>query len=80
MKGFRAVFLLLIFSLSSVLGVFDGRQCRNNDYDASKIAYTITVSQSGGHGNFTRVKDAVNAVPSGNDQWIRIYVDSGTYW
>ena len=79
MKGFRAVFLPLILSLSSFLRVFDGLQCRQNHYDASKVAYTITVSQSG-HGNFRRIRDAVNATPSGNDQWIRIYVDSGTYW
>ncbi|KAJ8447086.1 hypothetical protein Cgig2_022815 [Carnegiea gigantea] len=55
---------------------FVERNCRGPGADTSKRALLRK--------NFPdvskRIKDAVNATPSGNDQWIRIYVDSGTYW
>lgn len=42
------------------------------------VVKTITVSQSGG-ANFGKIQDAVNAVPSGNNMWIRILVSGGIY-
>ncbi|KAJ3676305.1 hypothetical protein LUZ60_003717 [Juncus effusus] len=42
------------------------------------VAKTITVGQSGGT-DFNTVQDAINSVPDGNNQWIRINVTQGTY-
>jgi hypothetical protein len=39
---------------------------------------TITVDQKGG-GDFRLVQSAVNFVPDGNREWIRIHVKSGSY-
>jgi hypothetical protein len=39
---------------------------------------TITVDQHGG-GDFRHVQSAVNFVPDGNREWIRIHVKSGSY-
>ncbi|KAK9072471.1 hypothetical protein SSX86_008905 [Deinandra increscens subsp. villosa] len=39
---------------------------------------TITVDQSG-QGNYTTIQAAIDAIPSGNMQWICIYVKTGTY-
>jgi pectinesterase len=39
---------------------------------------TITVDQRGG-GDFRLVQSAVNFVPDGNREWIRIHVKSGSY-
>jgi len=44
----------------------------------SKFSDTITVSQSG-DGDFYTISDAVNFVPSGNKNWIRIFVHPGIY-
>ncbi|KAL8227339.1 hypothetical protein R6Q57_017171 [Mikania cordata] len=38
----------------------------------------ITVDQSG-EGNYTTIQSAIDAIPSGNMQWICIYVKTGTY-
>jgi hypothetical protein len=43
------------------------------------VAWTITVDQRGG-GQYTTVQAAVNAVPDGNFQWVRIHVRQGSYW
>lgn len=32
-----------------------------------------------GHGDFTTVQSAVNSVPDGNRDWVRIHVKRGTY-
>ncbi|KAL9253985.1 putative pectinesterase 55 [Drosera capensis] len=53
-------------------------ECKGNDSDPSKVAYTITVSKSG-QSNFTTVQDAVDSIPFNNDRWIRIHVMSSIY-
>ena len=45
---------------------------------AGKIWKTIVVDQSG-HGDFTTVQSAVNSVPDGNRDWVRIHIKRGTY-
>uniref|UniRef100_A0ACD5UKI2 Uncharacterized protein n=1 Tax=Avena sativa TaxID=4498 RepID=A0ACD5UKI2_AVESA len=45
---------------------------------APAVGRTITVDQQGG-GNFTSVQSAVDFVPDGNREWIRIHVKSGSY-
>ncbi|KAL5196856.1 hypothetical protein ABZP36_000368 [Zizania latifolia] len=42
------------------------------------VSRTVTVDQRGG-GDFTSVQSAVDSVPDGNLQWIRIHVKAGTY-
>ncbi|XP_044964587.1 probable pectinesterase 66 isoform X2 [Hordeum vulgare subsp. vulgare] len=44
----------------------------------AQVARTITVDQNGG-GDYRTVQSAVNAVPDGNRQWVRIYVKQGSY-
>ncbi|KAL5859265.1 hypothetical protein ACOSQ4_000561 [Xanthoceras sorbifolium] len=43
------------------------------------VAYTITVDQSG-HGNFTKIQNAIDSIPSRNTNWIRIQISPGKYW
>ncbi|KQK14900.1 hypothetical protein BRADI_1g19360v3 [Brachypodium distachyon] len=43
------------------------------------VSRTIVVDQRGG-GDFERVQPAVNAVPDGNREWVRIHVRNGSYW
>ncbi|KAM0836176.1 hypothetical protein ACQ4PT_062479 [Festuca glaucescens] len=45
---------------------------------APEALKTITVDQHGG-GDFRHVQSAVNFVPDGNREWIRIHVKSGSY-
>ncbi|CAM0907108.1 unnamed protein product [Alopecurus aequalis] len=45
---------------------------------APAVSRTITVDQQGS-GDFRRVQSAVNMVPDGNREWIRIHVKSGSY-
>ncbi|KAK9735764.1 hypothetical protein RND81_04G226200 [Saponaria officinalis] len=57
----------------------DGGQ--DTDTDTSKLAYTVTVSQSG-NGDFTTIQDAVNSIHTKSrkhKQWIRILVQPGVY-
>ncbi|KAL5859264.1 hypothetical protein ACOSQ4_000560 [Xanthoceras sorbifolium] len=65
--------LLISFNLCTV---FD---CQLNDSNQYKVAYTIVVDQYG-HGNFTNIQNAIDSLPSGNTQWIRIQISSGKYW
>uniref|UniRef100_A0A2C9WNC1 Pectinesterase n=1 Tax=Manihot esculenta TaxID=3983 RepID=A0A2C9WNC1_MANES len=56
--------------------------CSSSDCEASdcqpNTINTITVDISG-HGNFTSVQTAIDSVPEGNTQWIRIQISPGTY-
>lgn len=73
-----AIFLF-IFTLAFFCFILSRAfECRINEQDASKVAYTITVNKSG-RGNFTTIQDAINAIPHGNDQWIGIYIYPGVY-
>ncbi|KAK9292614.1 hypothetical protein L1049_020589 [Liquidambar formosana] len=71
-------FLLIFSSISISFGVSKAVVCKLNDKDESKVAYTIAVDQSG-QGNFTKIQDAIDSIPSGNDQWIRIHARQGIY-
>ncbi|XP_062186770.1 probable pectinesterase 66 [Phragmites australis] len=43
------------------------------------VSKTITVDEQG-RGDFRTVQSAVNSVPDGNREWIRIHVMAGSYW
>ncbi|KAL8160038.1 hypothetical protein V2J09_001575 [Rumex salicifolius] len=45
----------------------------------SKIAKEIKVSKFKGKGQFNRIQDAIDSIPSNNRQWIRVSVHRGTY-
>ncbi|RWR76429.1 putative pectinesterase 29 [Cinnamomum micranthum f. kanehirae] len=45
---------------------------------SAPIGRTIIVDQSG-NGDYTKIQPAINSVPSGNTEWIRIIVRPGTY-
>ncbi|KAL9242512.1 hypothetical protein vseg_016504 [Gypsophila vaccaria] len=59
------IFETICFSLSTAI-------------ECTKGSSTITVSKSGS-GNFNTITDALNSVPSTNNQWIRIFVRPGIY-
>ena len=42
------------------------------------VSRTITVDSKGG-GDFRRIQAAVNLVPDGNREWVRIHVRAGRY-
>ncbi|KAI5008492.1 hypothetical protein ZWY2020_009540 [Hordeum vulgare] len=45
---------------------------------SARVARTITVDQGGG-GDYRTVQSAVDAVPDGNTQWVKIHVKQGSY-
>ncbi|KAK3127898.1 hypothetical protein QOZ80_7AG0579860 [Eleusine coracana subsp. coracana] len=45
----------------------------------SSVSETITVDWRG-RGDFRTVQAAVNSVPDGNREWVRIHVKPGSYW
>ncbi|KAF8387651.1 hypothetical protein HHK36_026305 [Tetracentron sinense] len=72
---FLRLFLLVSLSIFICSDVSRAQDCSAG---TSKVAYTITVDQSG-RGNFTTVQDAINSVPSHNAQWIQIHINPGMY-
>ncbi|KAL9430576.1 hypothetical protein AB3S75_025881 [Citrus x aurantiifolia] len=69
---FAVTLLLLSSNVSTAL------DCKLNNANPLKVAYTISVSRSGG-GNFTKIQDAINFIPVNNDQWIRIQISPEIY-
>lgn len=65
--------LLLPLLLLLLLGVFIATSSA-----AAPVSRTITVDHQGG-GDFTLVQSAVNSVPDGNRDWIKIHVNAGSY-
>ncbi|ONK63222.1 uncharacterized protein A4U43_C07F12650 [Asparagus officinalis] len=45
---------------------------------AVQVAKTITVDVVG-NGNFKKIQDAIDSVPSGNNKWTRIHIGAGVY-
>ncbi|KAF2924248.1 probable pectinesterase 66 [Oryza sativa Japonica Group] len=64
---------LLLLPLLLLLGVFIATSSA-----AAPVSRTITVDHQGG-GDFTLVQSAVNSVPDGNRDWIKIHVNAGSY-
>ncbi|CBI39604.3 unnamed protein product, partial [Vitis vinifera] len=76
-------FLLLIFILQTIF-FEDSRAAyfrSDEKYFPSQvsIAKTITVASSG-QANFRKIQDAIDVIPSGNNEWIRIKVSPGVYF
>ena len=71
-------YLFIIFQLFSWKS--NAKQCnKNTKFAPNQVVYTITVSQSR-NGDFNKIQQAIDSIPSGNDRWIRIYVNPGRYW
>lgn len=75
-------FLLLIFILQTIF-FEDSRAAyfrSDEKYFPSQvsIAKTITVASSG-QANFRKIQDAIDVIPSGNNEWIRVKVSPGVY-
>uniref|UniRef100_A0A453GZJ1 Pectinesterase n=1 Tax=Aegilops tauschii subsp. strangulata TaxID=200361 RepID=A0A453GZJ1_AEGTS len=45
---------------------------------AAAISRTISVNHSG-RGDFKHIQQAIDSIPDGNSEWIRIHVAAGTY-
>nr|CAN67070.1 hypothetical protein VITISV_020103 [Vitis vinifera] len=76
-------FLLLIFILQTIF-FEDSRAAyfrSDEKYFPSQvsIAKTITVASSG-QANFRKIQDAIDVIPSGNNEWIRVKVSPGVYF
>ncbi|XP_048554942.1 probable pectinesterase 66 isoform X2 [Triticum urartu] len=69
----RAPFCLLL-----VVGVLLLLRWPASSLASVQVARTITVDQRGG-GDYTTVQSALDAVPDGNSQWVKIYVKQGSY-
>ncbi|XP_048498280.2 probable pectinesterase 55 [Beta vulgaris subsp. vulgaris] len=69
-------FICFIFQTTCVL-VSSALECITSQ-NPSKVAYTITVSQSG-DANFTTIADALSSIPPNNNKWIKIFLKPGTY-
>ncbi|OVA13603.1 Pectinesterase [Macleaya cordata] len=66
---------MLVFAY---FGIGRAVDCKLNLANPDKVAYTITVDLSG-QGNFTRVQDAIDSIPSRNTEWICISLNPGIY-
>ncbi|TVU37470.1 hypothetical protein EJB05_10786, partial [Eragrostis curvula] len=69
---------LCLTSASSLLLLLLLRVSTSSSASAS-VSKTISVDWRG-QGDFLTVQSAVNSVPDGNREWVRIYVKSGSYW
>lgn len=67
---------VLVAVLASMAAMPLGR-C-HGDAVRAVVVRSIVVSRNGG-GDFTSVQSAVDSVPFGNDQWIRVHVAAGVY-
>ncbi|KAI3987536.1 hypothetical protein MKX01_003222 [Papaver californicum] len=75
---FSMLYLLILFII--YLDIVTADDCYLNPSDHHKVAYTISVSNSPGTSpNYTSVQSAINNIPEGNNQWIRIFVQLGVY-
>lgn len=71
------LFKMALAVLAAVLASMAPRG-RCDDAARSVVARSIFVNRKGG-ADFTSVQDAVDSVPLGNDQWIRVHVAAGVY-
>lgn len=67
------VSILFICRHASTAGTYETKYSVQGE-----ITRTITVDLSG-HGDFKSIQQAIDSVPSNNQNWIRIHVKPGTY-
>lgn len=70
--------LTVIVLVSCSIGYSGAADCTGNGGSPTDIAETVVVDK-GGRGHFSTIQAAINSVPSGNSQWIRILINPGTY-
>lgn len=75
--GSFIIFICILVIFCYGFGGVEGSRWRYVAQSAP-IGRTIIVDQSG-NGDFTKIQSAINSVPSGNTEWIRIIVRPGTY-
>ncbi|KAF2325062.1 hypothetical protein GH714_022534 [Hevea brasiliensis] len=66
------------FIYGAVQSIYEALDCQLNESSNYKVAYTITVDKSG-KGKFTTIQSAIDSIPDGNTQWIRIQISPETY-
>ncbi|CAI0437917.1 unnamed protein product [Linum tenue] len=78
---FSSLVLLACLCSNGCRATAPAKYCRLNRSDKYGVAYTITVDNSG-HGpaaNFTTVQRAIDSIPVGNSQWVRIQISPGKF-
>ncbi|PKI32033.1 hypothetical protein CRG98_047596 [Punica granatum] len=79
MQLVRLCLLIINGLLLLTIRVSVAADCTESSSCSSKyIAWNINVDQNGG-GDFKTVQDAIDSVPSNNNQWIKISINPGTY-
>ncbi|KAG8653308.1 hypothetical protein MANES_05G013901v8 [Manihot esculenta] len=78
MQFFHSFSFIWVLAICSSLWVCKALDCQLNESSNYKVAYTITVDQSG-NGNFTTIQSAIDSIPDVNTRWIRIRISPETY-
>ncbi|KAF0917490.1 hypothetical protein E2562_020602 [Oryza meyeriana var. granulata] len=78
MKQFLAIIALTIGIGALALMAISPQVCHAAGGNGATVARSIFVNKKGG-ADFISIQDAINSVPFGNDQWIRIHVAAGVY-
>ncbi|KAF0916909.1 hypothetical protein E2562_015086 [Oryza meyeriana var. granulata] len=78
MKQVLAIIALTIGIGALALMAISPQVCHAAGGNGATVARSIFVNKKGG-ADFIRIQDAINSVPFGNDQWIRIHVAAGVY-
>ncbi|KAK4768388.1 hypothetical protein SAY87_003529 [Trapa incisa] len=77
----QSLLLCLLLVIIAILIGFSGAaaaKCTGSGSDQTQPSKTIVVDQNGG-GNFRTIQDAIYSVPSGNNEWVKIVINAGTY-
>nr|XP_040242294.1 probable pectinesterase 66 [Aegilops tauschii subsp. strangulata] len=88
MAGAGGQFYIIISAMAQLLvaimaqrsGTFINKQTSPSPgyISAAAISRTISVNHSG-RGDFKHIQQAIDSIPDGNSEWIRIHVAAGTY-
>ncbi|KAK4778436.1 hypothetical protein SAY86_005964 [Trapa natans] len=73
--------LLCLLPVIAILIGFSGAaaaQCIGSGSDNIEPTRTIVVDQNG-RGNFKTIQGAIDSVPPGNNKWVKIVINAGTY-
>ncbi|KAI3899065.1 hypothetical protein MKW92_001965 [Papaver armeniacum] len=91
----RSFLLFSFVCFYSGLGdVVKGLECQSNPNNPAKVWYTLyvrppvrhesnsnfTIKRENGQLIYTSIQAAIDSIPDGNDKWIQIFVQIGSYW